>query len=97
MRNRDKWVLWPIYFDADASRLEGRRVPKELAVKNPTVEDILQAAKKLGLAAVKEEKAAYPARWWRKEGRVLVGKKFSKTATIKQIAEIIKQSKETQK
>ena len=90
---RNKWVIWPIYFDADASRLEGRRVPKELAVKNPTADDILKAAKKLGLAAIKEEKAAYPSRWWRKEGSVLVGKKFSKTATIRQIAEIIKQSK----
>jgi len=92
MRDRSKWVLWPLYFDADASRLEGRRVSKEMAVKNPTAEDILRAAGKMGLKAVKEEKA-HPSRWWRKEGRVLVEKKFRKMETIRRVAEIIKQSK----
>ncbi|RLF47316.1 MAG: signal recognition particle protein Srp19 [Thermoplasmata archaeon] len=89
---RDKWVLWPIYFDIDASKKEGRKVGKELAVKNPTADEIFRAAKKLGLNPVKEEKA-YPKRWWRKEGRVLVEKKGRKTDIIKRIAEIIKQNR----
>jgi signal recognition particle subunit SRP19 len=89
---RDKWVIWPIYFDIDASKKEGRKVGKELAVKNPTADEIFKAAKKLGLNPVKEEKA-YPKRWWRREGRVLVEKKGRKTDIIKRIAEIIKQSR----
>jgi len=89
---RDKWVLWPIYFDVDASRLEGRKVSKELAIKNPTVDEIFKAAKKLGLNPIKEEKA-YPKRWWRKEGRVLVEKKGRKTEIIRKIAEYIKENK----
>ncbi len=89
---RDKWVIWPIYFDLDASRMNGRKISKEMAFKNPSIDEIFNAAKKLGLNPVKENKA-YPGRWWRKEGRVLVEKKFSKMETIRKIAEIIKQSK----
>lgn len=91
---RDKWVVWPIYFDAEASRKEGRKIPKELAIKNPNIDEIFKVAKKLGFNPLKEEKA-YPKRWWRKEGRILVDKKGRKLEIIKRIAEIIKQSKET--
>lgn len=89
---RDKWVVWPIYFDADASRKEGRKVPKELAIKNPNVDEIFKTAKKLGFNPVKEEKA-YPKRWWRKEGRILIDKKDKKISMLIKIAEKIKQSK----
>jgi len=89
---RDKWVIWPVYFDAEVGRKEGRKIPKELAVKNPTVDEIYMAAKKLGLNPVKEEKA-YPKRWWKKEGRILVDKKERKLEVIRKIAEIIKQSR----
>ena len=89
---RDKWVIWPIYIDAGASRREGRKVSRELAIKNPTVDDIVKAAKKLGLNPVKEEKS-YPKRWWRREGRVLVDKKERKMSVLVKIAENVKQSK----
>ena len=52
---RDKWVIWPIYIDATASRKQGRKISRERAVKNPTADDIVKAAKKLGLNPVKEE------------------------------------------
>ena len=89
---RDKWVIWPVYFDANVSRKEGRKVSKELAIKNPSIDDIYKAAKKLGLNPVKEEKA-YPKRWWRKEGRLLIDKKGKKMEIIKKIAEIIKENR----
>ena len=88
---RDKWVLWPIYFDLKASR-KGRKLPKNLAMNDPNVEEIYKAAKKLGLNPIKEEKS-YPSRWWRKEGRVLVDKKDSKMKTLRKVAEIIKKSR----
>ncbi len=89
---RNKWVIWPVYFDAEVGREKGRKIPKELAVKHPTIDEIYRAAKKLGLNPVKEEKA-HPKRWWRKEGRILVDKKGRKTEIIRKIAEIIKQSR----
>jgi len=88
---RNKIVLWPIYFDRHAPR-KWRKVAKSIAVSNPTIEEIFKAAKKLGLNPVKEEKA-HPARWWRKEGRILVEKKEKKAEIIKKIAEIMKEGR----
>jgi len=85
-------VIWPIYIDATASRKQGRKISRERAVKNPTADDIVKAAKKLGLNPVKEEKS-YPKRWWRREGRVLVDKKERKMSILVKIAENVKQSK----
>ena len=71
-------VLWPQYFDASLSREEGRRVPLKYAIKDPTVDEIAQAAKSLGYDTVIERDVRYPARWWEKKGRVLVRKTASK-------------------
>ncbi len=89
---RDKWVIWPVYFDVDASKKEGRKLSIKLSWKNPNIEEIYRAAKKLGLNPIKEEKA-YPKRWWRREGRILVDKKGKKMEILRKIAEFVKQSK----
>jgi len=36
-------VVYPAYFDADRSRSEGRRVPMDLAIEEPTVDEIAKA------------------------------------------------------
>ncbi len=83
---RDRYVLWPLYFDRGVSRQQGRRVPRESAVKNPSVGDVAKAAKKLDLDPEVEETAAHPSRWWREEGRVLVRQAASKTDIVRDIA-----------
>jgi signal recognition particle subunit SRP19 len=88
---RDKIVLWPIYFDSHTPR-KWRKVAKSIAVANPTIDEIFKAAKKLGLNPIKEEKA-HPARWWRKEGCILIEKKGKKAEIIKKIAEIMKEGR----
>ncbi len=92
---RNKLILWPIYFDSHAPR-RWRKVSKSMAVANPTIDEIFKAAKKLGLNPVKEEKA-HPARWWRKEGCILIEKKEKKIEIIKKIAEIMKENRNMQK
>ncbi len=93
---RDKWVIWPIYFDSEASRKDGRKIAKEIAVRNPTIDEIFQAARKLGLNPLKEEKA-HPKRWWRKEGRLLVEKKGRKIDVLKSIGEIVSSKRKQNK
>ena len=88
-------VIWPSYFDADCSKNEGRRVPIELKVKEPDVEDIRKAAEHLGLNPEVEPSKRYPSSSWTK-GRVLVDKKFSKQETLKKIALIMKEGKTPQ-
>jgi signal recognition particle subunit SRP19 len=64
-------VIWPAYLDATLSRAEGRRVPAELAVPEPTVEEIAQAVQQVGYDAVIERDTTYP-REYEPRGRVLV-------------------------
>jgi len=85
-RGEDKYVIWPIYFDKTVSRLSGRKVSKKYAKEKPSLEDISKAAKSLGLSPVLEKNCAYPSKHWKKEGRVLVDKKDSKSKTLVKIA-----------
>lgn len=64
-------VLWPAHFDAALSRSEGRRVPRDLAVEEPTVDEIAKAVQQVGYDAVIERDKQY-AREWEPRGRVLV-------------------------
>jgi len=64
-------VIWPAYLDAECSRREGRRVPEDLAVPEPTVDEIAQAVQQVGYDAVIEREATYP-REYEPRGRVVV-------------------------
>ena len=85
-KDEDKYVVWPIYFDKSVSRLNGRKVSKKHAVEKPSIENISKAAKSLGLHPILEKNAAHPSRNWKKEGRVLVDKKGSKSKLLVQIS-----------
>ena len=53
-------VIWPAYLDAERTRSEGRRVPVELAVSDPTVEEIAVAVEQIGYDPTIEYEASYP-------------------------------------
>ncbi len=86
MRGRGKLRLYPTYFDADATRNQGRRVTKTQATREPTAEAVEKAAQRLGLNPIMEPTASYSKQPWKKTGAVLVDKKHSKTETIDKIA-----------
>jgi len=87
MRKQDKVVLWPVYFDSTKTRLEGRRVPKGLAVPTPTLEEMRKAAVLLGLRPEIVSDAAHPSFSQQKTGLVTVPKKESKTQIMLKIAQ----------
>jgi signal recognition particle subunit SRP19 len=64
-------VIWPAYLDADLTRAEGRRVQTDMAVSEPTVDEIAQAVQQVGYDAVIERSKTYP-REYEPRGRVLV-------------------------
>jgi len=64
-------VIWPAFLDAELSRSEGRRVSNELAVADPTVDEIAKAVQQVGYDAVIERDKTYP-REYEARGRVLV-------------------------
>ena len=64
-------VIWPAYLDADCSRSEGRRVSEDLAVPEPTVDEIARAVQQVGYDSKIERDKTYP-REYDPRGRVLV-------------------------
>ncbi|MFC4358836.1 signal recognition particle subunit SRP19 [Halobium salinum] len=64
-------VIYPAYIDADLTRRKGRRVPLDVAVENPTVDEIAKAVQQVGYDAVVERDKTY-SREWEERGRVLV-------------------------
>lgn len=63
--------LYPLYFDANKTRSEGRRVSAEQAIKNPLAREIVDAVQLLGLKTVFEPGKTHP-RDWANPGRVRV-------------------------
>jgi signal recognition particle subunit SRP19 len=65
-------VIWPAYLDAELTRAAGRRVDRETAIPDPTVDEIAEAVGQIGYDAVIERDLAYPREHYRERGRVLV-------------------------
>jgi signal recognition particle subunit SRP19 len=88
-REDDKYIIYPLYFDAQISRRNGRRVIKRYAIEKPAIQDIFTAARSLGLNPELDKDAAHPFRQWKREGRIVIDKKDSKQTLIRQIAKSI--------
>jgi len=86
MREQDKIIIWPAYFDATKTRTGGRRVPKHLAVSTPKIAEIKAATEKLGLECELVEDAHYSKTPWLQTGKLLVKKDKTKEKTIVKIA-----------
>lgn len=91
-RDDGKLVLWPLYFDISEPR-PWRRVPKTIAIEEPTAEAIARVAAELRLRPVLERGVGHPKRWWKQEGRVLVDVRGAKSVLITQIAERLRAGK----
>lgn len=79
-------TVYPQYFDKNLSIGQGRKVPETLAVKEPSLNDVIKALKKLKLQFTVEKDKSYPGKWYDKSGRVLVENNVSKRETLKEIA-----------
>ena len=78
MRQQEKIIIWPAYFDSTKTRNEGRRVPMNLAVPSPRIVEVKEAAEKLGLPHDIVTDVSYPKTPWFKTGTVLINRKGSK-------------------
>jgi signal recognition particle subunit SRP19 len=92
MPEKNKLVIWPIYFDAARTRDEGRMVSLSDAVNEPSLDMIITASIKSGLKPEIEREKKHPKTWHMPEasGRILVARKGSKSVVLKQIAGSLK-------
>lgn len=80
-------TIYPCYFDVSLTRKEGRRVAKSEAVPQPNLSRITRAAKAAGLSIAEEDASkSHPARWFAKEGRLVVDFAGSKEELLHKIA-----------
>lgn len=87
-----KMVIWLSNMDSSKSRIEGRKIAKGLAIKEPTLQEMQKAAEHLDLQPESEE-VQYPkdqGKEMKNAGRILVEKKYSKTKTLKLLCDEIR-------
>ncbi len=90
----DHVYVYPAYLAKDGSRADGRRVPAAHAPSTATVDQILAAAKSLGLTAEAEPERGYPREGRSEAGRVKVTKTagLTKTRILRMLAEQIRKT-----
>lgn len=88
MPEKDKLVIWPLYFDSARSRSEGRRVPLQDSVQDPDLEILITAAVKAGFEPDIEREKRHPRTWHLPEmaGRISLPRQGSKSEMLKRIA-----------
>ncbi|MBQ6100007.1 MAG: signal recognition particle subunit SRP19/SEC65 family protein [Methanobrevibacter sp.] len=84
-------TIWPQYLDKNLSLSQGRKVSKEIAVKEPSLSDIERALKRLGLQYSIQKERAYPGKWYEKSGRILVEWDKTKLELLKEVSLKIKE------
>lgn len=85
-RENTHYIVFPEYFDRNLTRKEGRRLPLEQAIENPTILELKLAAQKLECDFKIQEDAAYPRQWWNGKGLILVEKKAPKLQTLRDLS-----------
>lgn len=87
----ERITIYPQYLDSTKSRRLGRKLSKSDAVPKPSVDEIVAAARDLGLDPIVEENKQYPRDPWSYDKRVVVLKKESKLSVLRRIAKRIKE------
>ncbi|WP_305553420.1 signal recognition particle subunit SRP19/SEC65 family protein [Methanobrevibacter sp. V74] len=83
-------TVWPQYLNKNLTLKEGRKIAKVDAVKEPTLNDIERALKRLGLTHTIQKEFSYPGKWYEKSGRALVEWDKTKLELIREVSLEIK-------
>lgn len=95
-------MLWLDYFNKNLKRRQGRKVNREQAIFDPTVQELVEAAKAAGFQFSDQEvnnNAKFPRRSFTRSGYVMVAKKegVKKSQVIDTVAEKMVQKRSKQK
>jgi len=81
-------VIWLDYFNSSLKRSEGRRVPLNISVKNPTLDELVKAAKITGYEP-EPFVASYPKRSLTPSGYISIKKVKPKSIALKAISKAL--------
>ena len=82
----ERFVIWPGYFDLNATRGSGRRLRKDLCISSPRAEDIFHVCRKLGFSPELQDDKRHPNSTGTGTGRVMVRKSKNKSKMMVDIA-----------
>jgi signal recognition particle subunit SRP19 len=90
LKEYKRYVLWIDYFNSNFSRELGRRVPLNKSVKDPTLEELAEAARRLGYNP-EPVPAKYPGRMMIPSGYVSIEKRSGekKPHILSEVAKIL--------
>ena len=83
-------TIWPQYLDRTLSLKEGRKISLEDSVKEPSINEIERALKRLNLPYSIQKENAYPGKWYEKSGRIVVEWEGTKLELIRTVSLEIK-------
>ena len=88
MKDYEHVVIWLDYFNKTLPRNKGRRLAKEKCIFDPSLKELIDAAKSAGLELTEsEEKVRFPKRPYVRSGYIVLPKNSSKTKILNKISE----------
>ena len=82
-------VIYPEYFDFNLNRSQGRKVPANISVKKPNVEEIFGILKNLG-SSVKKSPKSHSSNWHSELGSINLFYEGTKVSLLHKIGKELK-------
>ena len=88
MKDYEHVVVWLDYFNKTLPRDKGRKLSKEKCVFDPSLKELIDAAKAAGLELTEsDEKVRFPKRPYVRSGYIIIPKSGPKTKILNKISE----------
>ena len=88
MKDYEHIVIWLDYFNKTLPRNKGRRLAKEKCVFDPSLNELIEAAKAAGFELTEsDEKVRFPKRPYVRSGYIVLTKGEPKTKVLSKISE----------
>jgi signal recognition particle subunit SRP19 len=98
VKDYDHVIVWTDYFNRNLSRRKGRKVSKQVAIFDPSIQELVDASKSAGFTVSNDntnETARFPRRPYVRSGYVMLEKKenLKKSNILNTLAEEIVQNR----
>jgi len=87
-------VIYPEYFDFNLKRSEGRKVPANISVKRPNIDELYSITKDIG-NDVKKSSKSHPSNWSAEQGSINLFYEGKKMELLHKIGKELKNLRKT--
>ena len=87
-------VIYPEYFDFNLKRSEGRKVPVNISVKRPNIDELYSITKDIG-TEVKKSSKSHPSNWSSELGSINLFYEGKKMELLHKIGKELKNLRKT--